>query len=522
MPPSGSASELLSRQKTACGNTRRRPWLLPAAIITVLYGLLISLRIHKNLWYDELVTYYISKAPTLHQLFHLIPKWDENPPAVYLATRLSMTVFGDNIIAVRLPSAIEFYITGLMLFLYARRKLGYAYAAIPFLIFCYCPTFFRYSVEVRPYASLCMFFSVLLLCWDIATTERHRWALWGVAIANVGMLESHVFATLSLFAFFVAEFVRFRSTRKPDYGLWAALLIPTVLVVTYLPLFANFEPTLFPYAFQASPRRVPIFFWHALFPVALGLILAAALAWFVSKKKPVLGKAKGLRMADLALFATLLVNPILLEIAMIHRVFWDRYCLTTVLAIYVLIAALLAWRLRFNKYAGWTATVALTCLILVQRIALPVEHQLVHGSPPDYMAALARVRPDLPLVDASGVAFLQMDHYGYPEIVSRLYYLLGGSAAIEYAHATIFEGFGKLRQDFPIRATVERYPDFIRKHHEFLVFGAPWWPEDWLLKKLAADGARIEAIGEYPIPDYVGTTLYHVSVNRNGQGPARE
>jgi hypothetical protein len=428
-----------------------------------------------------------------------------------------MAIFGDNIVAVRLPSVVEFYITGLMLFFYTRRKLGYAYAAIPFLIFCYCPYFFRYSTEVRPYALLCMFFSVLLLCWDVASTEHYRWALWGVAIANLGMLGSHVFAVVSLSAFLMAEFVRFLRTRKPDYALWAALVLPMIVMIGYLPLFPNYGAAVFPAAFQSSPKKVAVFFWHVLFDVTPGVIVAAVIAWLVARRKLAAEEGKRFRLADYFLFGVLLLNPVSLSIVMMHRAWWDRYCLTSVLAIYLVIAAFLAWWLRFDKRAGWTVTIVLSCLILVQRMAVPLVQE-AHSAPTVYAAALAHTRPDLPIVPTSGVTYLEMDHYESPAIVSRLHYLLGGPAAVKYAHATIFEGFGRLKEDFPIRSKVEPYSDFIRAHHEFLVFGSDWWPEDWLLKKLAADGAKITIIHDYARAPFVGTTLYHVAIAGNETG----
>ena len=125
-------------------------------------------------------------------------------------------------------------------------KVGIAYSAVALLILWMGETF-PYATEARPYALLMMFFALLLLCWDLATSSQKRYLpLWGAGIANLGMLGAHVFGLFSLLPFLAAEAVRFQRTRKSDPALWAALLLPTVVVALYLPLFHGYEAIYFP------------------------------------------------------------------------------------------------------------------------------------------------------------------------------------------------------------------------------------------------------------------------------------
>src|SRR6516164_9276208 len=120
------------------------------------YATLLLLEPHRNLWFDELLTYYITKAPSWKQLFELVYRFDLNPmPVDYVLRRLSIAIFGDNEIAVRAPSILAFYITSVMLFLYVRRKVGSGYATLAVLVLWYSPLF-RYATEARPYALSCM------------------------------------------------------------------------------------------------------------------------------------------------------------------------------------------------------------------------------------------------------------------------------------------------------------------------------------------------------------------------------
>jgi hypothetical protein len=125
---------------------------------------------------------------------------------------------------------------------------------------------------------------------------------------------------------------------------------------------------------------------------------------------------------------------------------------------------------------------------------------------------LDRLRPDLPLVAASGLTFLEMDHYESPATVKRLYYLSDRDLALRIAHATIFEGgFVTLNRHFPIRAKVAPYPQFVAEHPQFLVVGTPTYSEDWLIKHLLAIHAKLQYLGDFPIP-YKDTEIFEVTM----------
>ena len=143
------------------------------------------------------------------------------------------------------------------------------------------------------------------------------------------------------------------------------------------------------------------------------------------------------------------------------------------------------------------------CLILILKVP--------QSPPNDTSTALERVKPDLPLVDASGVTFVEMNHYEPAAVLSRLFFLQDRAAAIRYAHATMFDDLDRFSREFAFQGKVEPYPDFTRDHHEFLVLGTFGYPEDWLLRKLAAEKARIALIGRFPIA-YKDTTLYDVTL----------
>jgi hypothetical protein len=177
--------------------------------------------------------------------------------------------------------------------------------------------------------------------------------------------------------------------------------------------------------------------------------------------------------------------------------------------IYIGIAILLGLRLAHNHYAGYAAA-AVLLIFCVRTDVLAASS----SSTVEYASALAAVRSDLPLVDASGVTFFEMNHHEKPDILSRLYFLKDRSLAMSYTHTNIFEdrGWGdEMKPDYPISANVSSYNDFTHQHREFLVLGTYDAPEEWLLRKLHDDGARLTWLGAYPL-SYVDSDLYLVSL----------
>ncbi len=482
--------------------------------LTLIYVVLISINAGRHLSFDELLTYNIAKAPTLDRLFYFLKKWDLNPPLVHLLAHYSMWILGDTTFALRLPSILAFYVASLALFAYISRKVGAAYASIAVLVLWYSPMF-KYATEARPYALLSMFFCSLLLCWDLATTlQRRTLALCGIAISTVGLIGSHVFAPLSLLPFLPAEAIRWHHRRKPDYAVWAGLLLPMVGILAYIPLYESYKTlSFYPPKFQAGPRKMAGFYWHrangAFVPMCSAFLAAILMRGEVSRSHPL----KKIRPALFALFGVLVINPVLLNLVLMrdHAAFWPRYCITSALALYALFALTFAWIFRYKLKVAYAASLAIVAVLLAVRVGGPL-YKLYLLPPSDRSAGvLAQVKPDLPIVAASGLTFVELGHYEQPALMSRIYYLRDQASAIEYAHATIFQDLDWVQKDFGLPGHVEAFDEFARQHGHFLVLGTPKYPEDWVLKRLEHEGARVALIGRYTFP-YKDKNLYDVTL----------
>jgi hypothetical protein len=238
----------------------------------------------------------------------------------------------------------------------------------------------------------------------------------------------------------------------------------------------------------------------------------------------------------------------------LHGAFYDRYGMVMVLPIVLVAPLLLQWWMR----AGARISLAAFCwiaflLLLSTSLRAPLNHAASAVLPPRaaskitgilttsvhgpfrpwwrklplpghlrmereqalLLSSLDAFHPELPLVAASELTFVEMDHRESGNLTKRLYYLVDPGAEIEIAHRSVSEGIFELKQYFPLRGTLATYSQFIREHRQFLVIGLYEHPGDWLLRKAEMDGATIKVTARFE--GYTDTDVYLVSYPENGK-----
>jgi hypothetical protein len=484
----------------------REFWLILAAL-TILYVVAIAIGNRRYVWFDELFTFNIARSASLEQLWSRELTFDCNPPSIYLLSRGSMAIFGSTPFGLRFPSMVEFYCGSIVILLYVRRKAGVAFAAFAvLLLWAVAPTLY-YAVEARPYALVFLSFSCLLLSWDTAIRAvPRRLALFGVAASTLALAGAHIFSAFTLYAFFVAEAIRFYRRRKPDYPLWAALLIPMLVMAVYLPLVHSCGGIVFP--IHASYNTIALFFENTF---GAPILSAALLAMLVTPAPKRSNTNPQFLAEEIALIAGLFLSPVLLNLFLMHRqaTFYDRYCLATQVAILVVFAILVPLRTPLNRWAAYVGSILLVLFIL----KIQIFHTILYPRPQN-AAFLGTIDPSLPLVIGEGQVFVEMNRYENVSLLSRLFFLKDQQASMQYLHTNIFQDFEgpdlMKRAGFPITANVEPYASFVRQHRRFLLLGTP---VEWVFTKLLLNGASISFVGDYrgSMP-YFDTTLYRVTM----------
>ncbi len=485
----------------------------------VFYLALTAINAGRHLWHDELYTYYIAAAPSWQHFWQDL-RLDLNPPLEYLLARASISLFGQNEYAVRLPSILAFLAGSLCFYRFVSKRLGGSYGLLAMLVVWASP-FFYYATEARPYALLLGFLGFALLAWDRASrTERGSADVMTLAMAIVGMMLSHMLAVVYILPFCLAESVRTFTRRKLDPLIWMALLLPCSLPLVYMRTMSRFEISSFPSNFQASIGRALGGYYGTMRLEAVPLLIAVLLALAVSfrgREKPI-APAGRLDRGDGAIIVGLLLIPLAVNIALmrLHAAYFDRYAIPVAFGYALLVVFALAAPDGESRLRPIIVSGVLVVFIAGFNLG-PGRRQSVwaHGGnpiPSDHGRTLDRVNPELPLVAASGLTFLEMDHYGDAATVARLFYLTDRRAAIRYASATIFEGMPEVKQRFPIRASVAPYGSFVQEHPVFLVLATADYPEDWLLRALLDSRARLEYLGNFA-GLYKDTQLYRVTMH---------
>ena len=434
-----------------------------------------------------------------------------------------MALLGQNGYAVRLPSIMGYLVGSLCLYRFIALSLNAWYGLLAMLVFWANP-FFYYATEARPYALVIGFLGLSLLCWQQAVRRERTFApVLLLAVSASGMMLSHMMSLLYILPLCLAEAVRAYRLRKIDLKIWASLLLPCALPFIYMHLVERFSTSIFPLAFQASPRKIVEAYYGSLRIAALPLLFALLLAWFTTsfKKHDEAPQTWRITAVDLALIACFLALPALVNLALMrtHGAYFERYALPVAFGYGLAAAFFLASRLNVSDLAPLAASAVLILFVIAFNLgsALKPSVWAHRGAASTTSGTFDGSMPQLPLVAASGLTFLEMDHYENEATVRRLYYLTDQELAVRYAGATIFEGLQTVKGYFPIRAHVTPYLDFVAAHPVFLVLGTPDYPEDWLLRALLAMHEDVRYLGELPVP-YKDTQLYEVTVS---QRPAR-
>ena len=512
----------------------RRPWAAIALIILVYLPSAFESSRKVLLWHDELFMYWISQASSLREMWTDLQTLDLNPPLGYLLTRLSFHCFGVNTLATRLPEILAFLVTLLAVFQFVRHRLGSAYGLFSAFLLMQSPVA-ELSIEARPYSLMLACMSMTLVGWQRAVDGRRRRSvgLTLMFLGSAGMLLSHVFAVLGLLALILAELYRQYLQRARDLPALLVLLIPLAAAASYIPLLRNHAASIFPPTFQPDGERIFQFYVtsmdHALLALFFtGLCVLVLLggprpfgpsspgsAWFFSRPEWLL--LLGLFLVPLALMTELMLT---------QGAFFDRYGAVETLAVVVLASAVLArWTLDRGKIDGRPAVLGTAIVILMTGQWLAIPHQLrghrliptiANSEPPkepcEACGNTAAIDPTLPLVDASGLTFVEMNQRESPATLSRVFYLTDAAASTEIAHANIFEHMSMVAKRFHFAAHTENYHAFIAAHPHFFVFGTYDYPEDWLLRKLSADQADIRVLDQVD-DDYVNREVYEVRID---------
>ena len=197
----------------------------------------LSLAARAHLWNDELYTWYFARLPTMGDVWDQLSTGVEQlPPFFYVLTRASLAIFGDNAIALRVPSLLGLALGCACVWVVVARRTnawyGFLAAIIPL-----ATNAFRFAWEARPYALLVGFAGAALLFHQLRSDAvRPRLAVVGLALALAAATAVQYYGVLVVLPLAGAEAVRSSLRRRADWAVLGAFCAPLVPLAVALPL----------------------------------------------------------------------------------------------------------------------------------------------------------------------------------------------------------------------------------------------------------------------------------------------
>ena len=497
----------LKRCVSWCGNwTERHGHILFVLLVMIYVCAALGYSLVMPLWHDELFTFNIAQAPTLHDLLFETKTLDLNPPLSYLLTRATYHVFNVGTLQCRAPEIAGFALAMTGVFAFARRRAGNAYGLLSAGLLL-SSSAGRLSFQARPYGLFLGFTALALAFWQrscdlLPGTKRANLMNVLLFLSLVALLMTHVFGVLAWLSILIGELTFAYIRRRVDVPRLLASVLPIRIIAAYGPLVRNHSSSAFPSAFQPTLRTVAQFYKTELSSLLISVLCAALFGAVISKgswlrrnARFVLTPQECVALCGLALIPFILIVHLWLH----HGAFFDRYGVAANVGFAILLSIFLCW-LAGGRPA--VATIALVAALLFSG-RLPdaitsLKHFMVfratEPSTPTYDLE-SRTDPGLPIVDASGLTFVEMNHSAPANLLARVYYLDDPAAALQFAHATIFNGMALEAARFNFQGRVASYTNFVAEHPRFYVVGTYAYPEEWLLRKLQADGMQLRFLG---------------------------
>jgi hypothetical protein len=472
----------------------RSAWLVGA--VSVLYlGVVGALAAKKPFWNDELFTFYISRRPTLADVWNaLLTGAEQLPPLFFVITRAFTALFGSSQLAFRLPEIFGFWVMTLCLYLFVRKRSSAAVGLVA-MVFPLITEGITYSYDARPYGLVLGFSALALVFWQAAAEgSRRGLSLIGLSVSLAAAISCHYYAVLVFFPLLLGETIRFFERKRVDLPVLAAIAmgsIPLGLFMSLILAARRYSGT-----FWAKPHWMDMlgFYYYLLSPSVILLacvpMLLAADSVFESNQEAV-GSFRIPKYEIAAALGFALIPSISVFLAKtVTGAFTNRYALPAVIGVSILLAWSLFVLARNKAGPGLLVAFLGLCVFLVSGTktyrgltgwAISAEQQLQF---------LSDQRADgLPIVVADPHFFFELSYLAAGKGPPWLVYLADRELALKYTGTDDVElGLVNFKKWAPI--DVEDFHQFTAAKKEFLIYGPGHGPGavySWIIPELAKE-----------------------------------
>lgn len=445
----------------------------------------------RPLWSDELFTAYLNRLPSVRDLWRaLLTEVDQMPIGFYLITRLFTRPSVNSEVLVRMPATFGFLLCGVGLYLFVRRRLPAAYAAMAAL-FPLLTVAGGYTIEARAYGLVLGFGALALVCWQAAADGRNRvLALLGLSLSLALAISCHYYAVLLLVPLAVGEIAR----RKWDPAVWLALVSSLLVFIPLWP-FVQAARTLSTHFWsKPSLQQIPNFYLYLLFPGLLSFLVMGVATLILCLKR---GKKSSWPVPphEMVATVTLLSVPVVAVVlgVLVTGAYTERYALVTVLGVALFFAYGMAYLLHVKPRLG---TKLLLIMLICAAASFGLQFQRALQKKADMaergrqIVAATSADPSRPIVVSHGSTYLELLYHGPGQLRSRLFYVHDVQRALARVRTDSVERtFWALRCCADIQ--IQDYAPFLQHHAKFWVYEADEQKFQWVLPELTADGALV-------------------------------
>jgi hypothetical protein len=456
----------------------------------------IGIDLRKKMWIDELYTLYMARQAGLREIVRAtLDGCDGASPLYAMIVHGILPWVRNEALAVRLPSTLGF--TGMIftLLAFCRRRWPAPYAAVPALAG--LPVCLRYATEGRSYGLVLGCTALALLCWQAAAEgRRRRIAIPLLAVSLMLGVALHYFAVFLTAPLLAAELARWVRTRRPDFGVLAALACPLPVLGLHYPLIAAGKVFQAHYWSPAYWSVLPDLYVDYATKICLIPALVLIALWNLPDRLLAGGRRpcpSGLDMPECVVAAACLLAPagVFVLSKYVTGVFVSRYVLWAAVGVGIGIGHLLYNAggrkpvIAIGMTAALLSTVAARQALVLYRTPLLAEGETVFRD-------LDRL-PDqsLPVVVANHHVFMELSYYAGPGLRDRLIYPVSRNLDLRYLQvdtgALLLSALGRHS-----RIQVIDYDKVLRTYPHFILAAVPG---DYLPHHLLASGYRLIPAG---------------------------
>lgn len=469
---------------------------LPLLIgFSVLFFLDISIRAsEKYLWFDEIYT-IIQSNLSLHALFNAIAAgFDFNPPLAYILTKLANFLFGNGLVATRLPEILGFWLFCICLFRFVSKRAGVLAGFCAMTLPMFSGAFY-YGYDARPPGLVLGFCGVALLAWQSSLeNRRHSAYLFALSLFLFAAFMTHCYAITLVAPFGLVELVRSARLQRMEYGRWAAVLIPLIVAaLAYLPLLHAYRETergtVWLGFSPAQMQHIGTFYSFLFAPclsllllVVILLVLKQVFATGPSRLQDGLPESLRLETVLAAGFALLPVFGLLLALT-IHSPFYERYFVASVAGFCILIG----FGIGLGNRARWARGLIAGAFAvrLLSDVSLVAWHRVhgeaealvepssgfstnssLNGALANYQMLVSEAKKGERIIVMWPMDFLYLVNYA-PQLRAQLYY-------IAWDHQDVFYRIlDRVHQYAPFQYHTMTADQFYASRADFMFFGLP-------------------------------------------------